>query len=172
MEYAFCESSNTYELKWPLDVTYSWVESRWCYLYRAIDKAGNLVDAYLSETRDKKAAETFFNSCEMTTGIRPNQITTDKEKAFPAAIKKVLGSDVKHHNSQYLNNVMEQHHRGIKSRCAPMKGFKDFFCALNFCTVFEKIQQFFRVNQLPLSEQRRRIASKFQKFKNIMMVSA
>jgi hypothetical protein len=53
-----------------------------------------------------------------------------------------------------------------------MKGFKDFFCALNFCTVFEEIQQFFRVNQYSLSERRGRIASKFQEFKNIIMASA
>jgi transposase-like protein len=158
--------------KWHMDITYLWVESRWCYCYRAIDKEGNLVDVYLSETRDKKAAEAFFKSCESTTSITPDQITTDKEKAFPAAIKRALGAEVKHRDDQYLNNVMEQHHRGIKSRCAPMKGFKDFFCALNFCYVFEEIQQFFRVNQHPLSKRRGLITSKFQEFKNIMMAAA
>ena len=39
------------------------------YLYCAINKEGNLVDVYLSDTRDKKAAEAFFKSCEVTTGI-------------------------------------------------------------------------------------------------------
>jgi putative transposase len=27
---------------------------------------------------------------------------------------------------KYLNNIVEQDHRAIKRRCAPMKGFKSF----------------------------------------------
>ena len=44
-----------------------------------------------------------------------------------------------------MNDRIEQSHRGIKSRYKVMKGFKHSFCALRFCTVFEEIQQFFRV---------------------------
>lgn len=47
-------------LKWHIDATYIRVEGRWCYLYRAIDKLGNLVDVYLSDVRDQNAAEVFF----------------------------------------------------------------------------------------------------------------
>jgi len=36
------------------------VDGRWCYLYRAIDADGNLVDSLLSETRDMEAAKRFF----------------------------------------------------------------------------------------------------------------
>lgn len=36
------------------------IEGRWCYLYRAIDKKGDLVDVYLSDSRDQTAAEKFF----------------------------------------------------------------------------------------------------------------
>lgn len=46
--------------RWHVDATYIKVEGRWCYLYRAIDKEGNLVDVYLSDVRDQKAAEDFF----------------------------------------------------------------------------------------------------------------
>ena len=37
---------------WYVDETYIKVHGRWCYLYRAIDRDGNLVDSMLSETRD------------------------------------------------------------------------------------------------------------------------
>jgi putative transposase len=36
---------------WYVDETYIKVSGRWCYLYRAIDRAGALVDVMLSETR-------------------------------------------------------------------------------------------------------------------------
>ncbi|PHQ78160.1 MAG: IS6 family transposase, partial [Coxiella sp. (in: Bacteria)] len=73
-------------LKWHADATYLRVEGRWCYLYRAIDKEGNLVDVYLSNTRDQNAAEDFFLQAETTTGVTPDQITTDKEPALTPAL--------------------------------------------------------------------------------------
>ena len=41
---------------WYADETYLKVHGRWCYLYRAIDRDGNLIDTMLSPTRDMKAA--------------------------------------------------------------------------------------------------------------------
>jgi putative transposase len=37
---------------WYLDETYVKVAGRWCYLYRAIDRDGSLIDSMLSEHRD------------------------------------------------------------------------------------------------------------------------
>jgi len=54
--------------KWHADATYIKVEGRWCYLYSAIDKEGNLVDVYLSDVRDQAAAEAFFEQAQNTSG--------------------------------------------------------------------------------------------------------
>jgi transposase-like protein len=35
--------------KWHADETYLRVDGRWCYLYRAIDREGNLIEALLSK---------------------------------------------------------------------------------------------------------------------------
>jgi transposase-like protein len=43
------------------------VQGRWCYLYRAIDRSGALVDVRLSETRDMEAAKAFFRSAKIVT---------------------------------------------------------------------------------------------------------
>jgi putative transposase len=101
---------------------------------------------------------------EKTTGITPAKITTDKEPAFYGAIDNVFGDCTKHRDSKYMNNVIEQSHRGIKSRYRPMKGFKNPFCALIFCTAFEEIQQFFRMKQKTRAEKRRIRLSKIQEF--------
>ena len=56
---------------WHADETYIKVRGRWCYLYRAIDRDGRLVDAMLSERRDMAAAQAFFRSARAVTGITP-----------------------------------------------------------------------------------------------------
>ena len=158
--------------KWHVDATYLKIEGRWCYFYRAIDKEGNLVDVYLSNVRDQAAAEAFFSQAQETTGGIPEQITTDKEPALYPAIRNAFGKNTKHRDSQYKNNIIEQHHRGIKSRYRPMKSFKNIFCALVFCTAFEEIQQLFRMKNKTRSERRQLLAPKFQEMNKLFMEAA
>jgi transposase-like protein len=53
---------------WYVDETYIRVKGKWCYLYRAIDRDGNLVDSMLSEKRDMEAAQVFFTLCDRCDG--------------------------------------------------------------------------------------------------------
>ena len=99
---------------WYVDETYVKVNGQWCYLYRAIDREGNLVDAQLSETRDMAGAQQFFRQAVTTVGHRPDRVTTDGHEAYPRAIWETLGDDVAHRCSCYLNNWAEQDNRGIK----------------------------------------------------------
>lgn len=162
--------------RWHVDESYLQINGQWCYIYRAIDKAGNLADVYLSSKRDKASAIKFFKSAIDVVGHRPKQITTDKNPAYPDAIKQALGNKVKHRTNKYLNNCLEQDHRAIKSRYYPMKGFKDFFCASIFCTVFEEIRDFFRINtrltdKLNSTDKHRLILSKFQTFQQLVITA-
>lgn len=129
---------------WYTDETYLRVAGRWCYLYRAIDRAGNLVDVRLSESRDRAAVEAFFASARAVTGITPSQVTTDGHDAYPGAIKAKLGDEVRHRTSRYLNNHLEQDHRGIKGRCRPMRGFKSVTSAHRFCRAYDEVRHFLR----------------------------
>ena len=56
---------------WHVDETYLKVRGRWCYLYRAIDRNGALVDIMLSEHRDMTAAKAFFCSAKSAHRPRP-----------------------------------------------------------------------------------------------------
>ena len=56
---------------WYVDETDLRGGGRWCHLYRAIDRAGNLVDVRLSERRDLKAVRGFFRSAKAVTGVTP-----------------------------------------------------------------------------------------------------
>jgi len=152
------------DLKWHADATYICIKGYWYYLYRAIDKEGNLVDVYLSDVRDQAAAEAFFKQAINTTDVTPEQITTDKEPALYPAIKDVFGNNTKHRDSKYMNNRIEQDHRGIKSRYKIMKGFKNPFSALIFCTAFEEIRQFFRMKNKTRGERHKLISPRINEF--------
>lgn len=127
------------------------------------------MDVYLSAMQQPSCGRSFSQN---TTGITPEQITTDKEPALYPAVKNIFGANTKHSDSKYMNNVIEQDHRGIKSRYSVMKGFNNIFCALKFCTAFEEIRQFFRMKHKTRAERRRMITPKIIGFNELFTVTA
>jgi putative transposase len=151
---------------WYVDETYLKINGQWHYLYRAIDREGNLVDTMLSQTRDLAAATAFFKQAVDTVGGKPERVTTDGNDAYPRAIRRTLGRQVEHRTNKYLNNRIEQDHRAVKQRYYPMRGFGSFAGAARFCTAFDELRQYFRARassqkNLPLPEQRRQFKQRF-----------
>jgi transposase-like protein len=134
------------ERSWRVDETYLKVRGRWVYLYRAVDRDGNTVDFRLSQTRDVAAARAFFRKALRTQNWAPVSITLDGYAASHRALREMPEEDdtwkhTKLRSSKYLNNPIEQDHRGIKSRTGPMLGFKDFDCAATTITGIELLRR-------------------------------
>src|SRR3712207_2284135 len=145
---------------WHVDETYLKVRGRWVYLYRAIDRGGNLIDTMLSEHRDMAAAQAFFRSAVSVTGQVPERVTTDGHRSYPRAIRTVLGRHVVHRTSAYKNNGLEQDHRGVKGRTRFMRGFKSFASAEWFCRSYDELRNFLRLrtrHNQPVPADRRRL---------------
>jgi transposase-like protein len=143
-----------------VDETYIKVAGHWCYLYRAIDRDGNLVDCMLSRKRDGKTAKCFFKGAVEVVGHKPDRVTTDGYDVYPRAVAEELGEEVCHRTNRYLNNRLEQNHRGIKQRYYCMRGFKCFQAASQFCQAFDELRNYLRPRQrmkqaISLAEQRR-----------------
>ena len=157
---------------WYIDESYVKIAGRWCYLYRAIDRDGQLIDSMLSEQRDKHAARRFLRRLLDVAEQRPLRVTTDRHPAYPRAVRWILGRKVQHRTNQYLNNFMEQDHRAVKQRYYPMRGypmrgFGSFASASRFCLAFDELRQYFRWrrgrgDRMPLAEQRRLFASRWR----------
>src|ERR1043166_1041172 len=114
-----------------LDETYIKVKGQWRYLYRAVDKYSQTIDFLLTEHRDKDAALRFLKQATRRNGV-PETITIDGSDTNAAAIKcynEEHGTTIVIRQVKYLNNVVEQDHRGIKRITRPMLGFKSFEAA-------------------------------------------
>jgi putative transposase len=118
-------------VSWRMDETYIRVKGEWRYLYRAVDKYGQTIDFLLTEHRDKAAALRFLTQAIRRHGV-PETITIDGSEANEAAIKSYNeehGTHIIIRQVKYLNNMVEQDHRGVKRVTRPMLGFKSFAAA-------------------------------------------
>ena len=116
---------------WRVDETYVKIRGEWCYLYRAVDRAGRTVEFRLSAERDVAAAKAFFRKAIRNQRHAPQTITLDGYAASHRAVRELkaeglLPGDTKLRSSKYLNNLIEQDPRGVKQRIAVMLGFKGF----------------------------------------------
>jgi putative transposase len=125
---------------WRMDETYIKIKGIWKYFYRAVDKEGKTIDFMLSNNRNEAAAKAFFTKAIGSCGL-PEKITIDKSGANKAGIDAIniqliilslLGCaliQIDIRQIKYLNNIVEQDHRGIKRIINPMMGFKAFHSA-------------------------------------------
>ena len=96
-----------------------------------------------SRNRNLAAAKRFFRSAKAVTCVIPDRVTTDGHDAYPRAIRTELGSRVRHRTNGYLNNRLEQDHRGIKGRCR-LLGLKSVSSARRFCRGHSELRNFLR----------------------------
>jgi IS6 family transposase len=108
--------------RWWVDETYIKVGGRWCYLYRAIDQFGQVIDVLATDKRDAAAARRFFTRALRHTP-RPVEVTTDKAAAYPGVLEELLPA-ARHITEQYGNDRVEGDHGRLKARLRPMRGLK------------------------------------------------
>ena len=122
------------------------------------------------------SAKCFFTQAREVVGHKPNKVTTDGNDAYPRAIRRILGRKAEHRTNKYLNNRMEQDHRGVKQRYYPMRGFGNFDSARRFCRAFDEQRDYFRYRtrpkeKVPLYEQRRLFRQRFGALQYLLMVA-
>ena len=108
-------------------------------------------------------------------GHPPEIVTTDGHRSYPRAIRETMGNEVAHRTNVYLNNRIEQDHRGIKQRSYPMRGFGSVASAARFCRAFDEVRQFFRIRtivkqKVSLAQQRQVFCQRLDALQTLALV--
>jgi putative transposase len=98
--------------RWHLDEVFVKVNGKLCYLWRAVDHEGEVLEAVVTVKRDKAAALKFFKRIMKRYG-RPRKIVTDGLCSYCAATKEIGNAD-RHEVGRRLNNRAENSHQRFR----------------------------------------------------------
>jgi putative transposase len=108
--------------RWHLDEVFVKVNGKLCYLWRAVDHEGEVLEAVITAKRDKAAALKLLKRIMKKYG-RPRKIVTDGLRAYSAAMKEVGIAD-RQEVGRGLNNRAENSHRPFRRRERAMQRFR------------------------------------------------
>ena len=74
--------------RWHLDEVFVRISGETHYLWRAVDHEGEVLEAFVTKTRDRKAALRFLKKAMKRYG-RPQVIVTDRLRSYRAAMREI-----------------------------------------------------------------------------------
>ncbi len=120
------------------------------YLWRAVDQDGDVIDVFLQEKRDGKAAKRFFKRLICSNKGNPRKIVTDKLGSYRVAHRELI-PDTIHDTSQYANNKAELSHQPTRVRERGMRKFKSIRQAQRFLSAHAEVYNLFNLGRHLLS---------------------
>lgn len=103
--------------RWHLDEIYVKLNGEMVYLWRAVDHEGEILESYITKTRDKTAALTFMKKALKRHGSA-EIITTDGLRSYRAVMTE-LGCEDKREVGRWANNRMENSHSRSDDESGP-----------------------------------------------------
>jgi putative transposase len=108
--------------RWHLDEVVVKVNGKLCYLWRAVDHEGEVLEAVATAKRDKAAALKLLKRI-MKYGA-PRSIVTDGLRAYSAAMNEIGVAAKRHEVGGRLNNRAENSHQPFRRREQAMQRFR------------------------------------------------
>ncbi len=127
--------------KWHLDEMYVKLNGEMVYLWRAVDHEGEILESYVTKTRDKAAALRFMKKTLKHHGT-VETITTDGLRSYKAAMKE-LGCEQKQEVGRYANNRVENSHLPFRRRERAMLRFRQMKSLQKFASVHANVHNHF-----------------------------
>lgn len=146
--------------QWHLDEMFVKINGERKYLWRAVDHGGEVLESYVTKTRDKKAALKFLKKSMKRHG-RPHVLVTDKLRSYGAAMNEV-GNANRQETGRWLNNRAENSHLPFRRRERAMLRFRrmrslQMFVAVH-ASVFNNFNQERSLTSLTIFKRNRAVA--------------
>lgn len=130
---------------WHLDEVYVKINGETHYLWRAVDQEGEVLESYVTRTRDKKAALAFIKKALKRHG-KVEAITTDGLRSYGAAMDE-LGNRGKQEIGRWANNRVENSHLPFRRRERAMLRFRQMKSLQKFASVHAIIHNHFNLDR-------------------------
>ena len=127
--------------RWHLDEMFVRINGVKHYLWRAVDHEGEVLESFVTKSRDKKAALKFLRKSLRRHG-HAGTIVTDRLASYGAALK-VLGAVDKHETSRWLNNRAKNSHLLFRRREGAMLRFRRMRSLQKFAALHGSIHNHF-----------------------------
>ena len=127
--------------RWHLDEVFVKVNGKLCYLWRAVDHEGEVLEAVVTARRDKAAALKLLKRIMKKYG-RPRTIVTDRLRAYSAAMQEIGAAD-RHEVGGRLNNRAENSHRPFRRRERAMQRFRSMKTLQKFSSIHAQVHNQF-----------------------------
>ena len=127
--------------RWHLDEMFVKINGEIHYLWRAVDHEGEVLESFVTRTRDKKAALKFLGKAMRKHG-RPEAIVTDRLRSYGAALRE-LGAGARHETGRWANNRAENSHLPFRRRERAMLRFRRMRSLQMFAAVHASVSNHF-----------------------------
>jgi putative transposase len=125
------------------------INGKRCWLWRAVDQDGFVLDEIVQNRRNTKAARRLLIRLMKKQGMVPKRMNTDKLRSYGAARRQVI-PDVEHRSHKGLNNRAENSHVPFRKRERMRQGFRSIGSLQHFVSVFSAVRNLFvpsRINR-------------------------
>jgi putative transposase len=127
--------------RWHLDEAFVKINGKLCYLWRAVDHEGEVLEAVVTAKRNKAAALKLLKRIMKKYG-RPRTFVTDRLRAYSAVMKEIGVAD-RHEVGRRLNNRAENSHQPFRRRERAMQRFRSKKTLQKFSSVHAQVQNHF-----------------------------
>ena len=128
--------------RWHLDEVFVKVNGKLCYLWRAVDHEGQVLEAVATAKRDKAAALKLLKRIMKKYGT-PHSIVTDGLRAYSAAMNEIGVAAERHEVGGRLNNRAENSHQPFRRRERAMQRFRSPKTLQKFSSVHAQVHNQF-----------------------------
>ena len=127
--------------KWHLDEMFVRINGETHYLWRAVDHEGEVLEAFVSKRRDRKAALVFLKKIMKRHG-QPRAIVTDRLRSYRAAMN-MIGNGAAQEIGRWLNNRAENSHLPFRRREYAMLRFRHLRSLQKFIAIHSSVYNHF-----------------------------